>query len=483
MKHYYLTLMNGLRILAMLIAFPSLLLCQCDCKKKDLAIFFAVNDYEYLPNLSSPIKNIHDIADLFAEKFCFDTILFENPTFETIDSSLNHFDQMSKNQEFGFQDQLLIFFSGHGMVLDGNGFFLASNSDPSRLYQTSVPYSFLRPQINKMKFTSILVVIDACYSVTFDPLWETRGGQSQNILKSRLSSSTLNDQVQQETRILFSSDAVQGRTPDQSDFARKMVEGLISGEEKGLPFNEMELFAQMEFANPKPHASTFGENTNKGQYLFVPCNMASISKTGLLINNLKIPLPHGTFYWSKREQAYLPIPPSTNVINKGSDIEIRLKWPIFRAGVNLAVFLSIFAIILYVIIFDSLKGTDGIYICSICLALILILSSYFLIIEFFNQTIIKINKSTIVVQSHPFPDWRKGKNPRIKLKTTEIKQLFSAYNIKDHTEGYSVFIIDFETNKKLLISHLSDPGRAQFIEEILEQILNLDDAYVQTPSN
>lgn len=236
------------------------------------ALFFAVNEYDHLNNLQNPIGNSESIAKILEEDYGFHTEVIKNPSRqlirEKIEAYRDHF-QNHPGGAFPYEGQLLIFFSGHGEKEYGNGFFMPSDADPSDLTATALNYVYYRSSINEINCQHILVAIDACYSVRFDPNWSTRSptnfsrpgekGEKSQIIAGH---------EEKKSRIFFTSDGEEQQTPDRSSFARKFEEGLMTYGGDGL-LTSSELYGVLANAVPKPHTGHFGDDQPGSSFLFI----------------------------------------------------------------------------------------------------------------------------------------------------------------------------------------------------------------------
>ena len=60
---------------------------------QDYALFFAVDDYRYMDDLSRPIENAHAIAAELEGSYGFETEVIENPTIDEIDEAIERYQQ------------------------------------------------------------------------------------------------------------------------------------------------------------------------------------------------------------------------------------------------------------------------------------------------------------------------------------------------------------------------------------------------------
>jgi formylglycine-generating enzyme required for sulfatase activity len=245
--------------------------------RRDYALFFAVNDYQPgsgFDDLSKPIENAEAVARELRERYGFQAEVVKNPTLDQISAKLEEYKAFfAKNPQgkYPSSGQLLIYFTGHGISEDNNGYFVPSNGDIKKLYSTTLAYEIWRPKINKIDCRHILVAIDACYSVTFDPDWYNkkmdpgafkRPGELSEGDKLLLANET------DKCRIVFSSDGEEDKVPERSNFARKFIEGLQAGPRQDGILTSEGLAAYLRFAAPKPRLTEFGDD-QKGSFLFV----------------------------------------------------------------------------------------------------------------------------------------------------------------------------------------------------------------------
>jgi uncharacterized protein (TIGR02145 family) len=275
------SLMNShLVYLSMLLFLPTLLLSQDIGQEsrtgKDFALFFAVNTYDH-PNyrdLDNPVANARDIAAELMKKYGFATEVIANPTLEEIEKKLKSYQSSYQNGERPTDGQLLLFFSGHGVLENRNGYFLPKDTDPNRVYRTGFAYDYWREFINTINCQHILVVIDACFSGTFDPDWNMRAGETDGRWKRPgevNSVERLLQDHQQYTTRLFITSGTEVKTPDRSRFAKQLLEGLRGKSPlhaDGI-FTLNELWTYLENARPSPYRGGFGNDDASSNFLFI----------------------------------------------------------------------------------------------------------------------------------------------------------------------------------------------------------------------
>ncbi len=244
---------------------------------KDYALFFAVNDYgpnSGFDDLSKPIENAEAIAKELRERYGFQTEIVQNPTLDQISAKLREYQSFyAKNPQGRYPStgQLLIYLTGHGIAEDNNGYFVPTDGNVKKLYSTAFAYEIWRPFINRIDCRHILLAIDACYSVTFDPDWYNRKMGADNFTRpGELSEGDklLLTNETDKSRIVFTSDGSEDKVPERSNFARKFLEGLRNGPRQDGILTSEGLAGYLRFANPKPRLTEFGDD-QKGSFLFV----------------------------------------------------------------------------------------------------------------------------------------------------------------------------------------------------------------------
>lgn len=238
---------------------------------KDLAVFFAIAKYQsgQLTNLPSTITDSEQLAQALATHYGFDTLIVRNPTLDQIDHIIH---QLKEQYAAGTKDstgQLLLFFSGHGEI----DYFLPTDAKLHQLHRTALNYGIWRPIIDKIPCRHILVAIDACFSVTFDPNERTKGGnptfrRPQQPTEAEL---LLLKHKSHKARLFITSDAKRKYVPSRSNFTRKFIEGLNSLKNQADFFSVYQLFSDfIKLAHTPPKFGVFGADVPGSDFLFFP---------------------------------------------------------------------------------------------------------------------------------------------------------------------------------------------------------------------
>lgn len=246
-------------------------------QNKDYALFFAVSDYTdgSYAKLQNPLKDTEAIAQELSQRYGFRTEMLKNPTRAQIKAKIEEYAKKFETKEFDPEGQLLLFFSGHGEFADGSGFFLPSDVASSDLEATAIAYPIWRSRIDNLACKHLLVVIDACYSGTFDQAVAMRGGPMKRPGEPSDAEKFYQEHLARTTRLFLASGGKE-QTPDKSNFAKRLLEGLRTAQS---PFNLLtagqlfELYVKQ--IRPVPLFGEFGKDEAGSSFIFVKSGVPS----------------------------------------------------------------------------------------------------------------------------------------------------------------------------------------------------------------
>ena len=176
---------------------------------KDLALFFATDTYKgkkdsrgHWKNLTTAIADAEKVAQKLRDDYGFKTKIVKNPTGRTLMETLITYQDRfidEKGTEFSYEDgsQLLIYFAGHGYYnkKTAAGYLVTRESEPPSIDPaqfTAVEHSNIRRSIDLIKCNRVLVLMDTCFSGTFDPKYKP---QTSAQLRSLVEDGTLLEQI------------------------------------------------------------------------------------------------------------------------------------------------------------------------------------------------------------------------------------------------------------------------------------------------
>jgi len=242
---------------------------------KSYALIFATNQYEYWNNLSNPIPDAESVAKDLKDLYGYEIDLVLNPTQNQTILKLKEYLQ----KKFQPNDQLLIFFAGHGQFDEtfGEGYVVAKDSRLDDEAKSSyLSYATLRTYINNMQSKHILLMMDVCFGGTFDPQLASknlRGNETPVKPNDDEIEAFINRKLQSKTRRYITSggkEYVSDGSPGQhSPFVRKFLEALRSYGGKDRVMTIAEILTYLETITPQPHHGEFGSNEPGSDFLMI----------------------------------------------------------------------------------------------------------------------------------------------------------------------------------------------------------------------
>ncbi|MCY4569002.1 MAG: caspase family protein [Candidatus Poribacteria bacterium] len=235
---------------------------------RNYALLFAVDTYDHWPKLRYPHFDAINIKQDLEDIYGFEVELIQNPAKADILRELHKYAQ----KEYAPEDQLLIFFAGHGDfdTVTNMGYIVSQDTkkpqdDIVRLSYFS--HSYFRDIIDRMSCKHIFLVMDTCYSGTFDERLAMRG-EAEN-LTEMLSSEDIKRKLTYTTRWYLTSGAKE-KVPDDSLFVRALLEALRSkgGSDNVLTIKEILTYLE-DLSDPTPCFDEFGRNAPGSDFLFI----------------------------------------------------------------------------------------------------------------------------------------------------------------------------------------------------------------------
>ena len=235
---------------------------------KDYALLFAIDTYDHWPGLRYPRVDAMNVRRDLEDIYGFQVELIHNPTKADILRELHRYAQ----KEYAPEDQLLIFFAGHGDFdeVSNMGYLVSRDTkkpEDDNVRLTYFSHSYFRDFIDRMSCKHIFLVMDTCYSGTFDEQLAMRG-ETENVSNS-LSRVDIERIMTYTTRWYLTSGANE-QVPDDSPFIRALLNALRSKGGRDNVLTLKELLTHFEGLNkPKPCSDEFGRNAPGSDFLFI----------------------------------------------------------------------------------------------------------------------------------------------------------------------------------------------------------------------
>lgn len=236
--------------------------------RKDYAILFATDKFDHFKDLVNPVFDAHSIAKELEERYGFIVEIVENPNQDDVMVKLREYAQ----KNYKPQDQLMVFFAGHGHYDDvyGEGYVVAKNSlvnDEGK--NTYISHNRIRNNINNIQCEHIFLVMDVCFGGTFDPVLAS----ARNVYEDTQDREYLIKKLSMKTRKYLTSGSKEyvsdGIVGQHSPFAMRFIEALKTngGEDRILILDEIKL--KMERLQTTPRFGFFGDDEQGSDFVFV----------------------------------------------------------------------------------------------------------------------------------------------------------------------------------------------------------------------
>ncbi len=236
--------------------------------RKDHAVLFATDKYDNWNDLVNPIYDAITIAKELEDRYGFVVQIVEDADQDEVFTTLREY----ALKKYRPQDQLFIFFAGHGQYDEtfGEGFVVARNSatnDPAK--NTYISHNRLRNNIDNIPCEHIFLAMDVCFGGTFDPVLASTRAVYDDVEKTEFMVKKLSIKTRKYLTSgskEYVSDGIRGQ---HSPFARKFLEALKSngGEDRLLTLVELNVF--MEKLQTTPRYGAFGNDLQGSEFLFV----------------------------------------------------------------------------------------------------------------------------------------------------------------------------------------------------------------------
>ena len=256
---------------------------------KNYALLFGCDEYEDWRHLNNPVKDVSDLAEELKNNYGFEVEVVKNETKAEIYSKLRAYQRKS----YGENDQLFIYFAGHGIYdnVSGEGYIVAKDSKKADSLKLSyLPYSDLREQINNIKQCKhIFLLLDVCFGGSFVqmPAKSTRG---DDIYSAASKEEVIKRALQSRSRKYITSGSMEyvadGTPRKNSPFTTLILNKLrLTSTKFGYVLFDGLVEAVETLKGTTPRSGEFGDNEPGGNFVFDVKNTGDEGK--LKSKNLK----------------------------------------------------------------------------------------------------------------------------------------------------------------------------------------------------
>ncbi len=120
------------------------------------ALIVGVQDYDHMAPLKTPVSDAQAVADVLQRRYGFQTTLLTNPDYHVLAGELV---KVLSNRSP--EDNVLIYFAGHGELEGKEGFWLPRDADQNR--DSVLPNSLLVSAMSQYSGRTLLVIADSCF--------------------------------------------------------------------------------------------------------------------------------------------------------------------------------------------------------------------------------------------------------------------------------------------------------------------------------
>ncbi len=235
---------------------------------KRRALLFATDRYDTWAHLSNPVNDANTIARDLKEIYDYEVEVLTNLPKNDIILKIKEYAQY----QYEPNDQLLIFFAGHGQFdeIFKEGYVVAKDSDINDESKSSyIAHSNLRTYISNINCKQVLLMMDVCFGGTIDPLIAMRGSETNfNADREEL----IRRKMRLKSKLYLTSGGKEyvpdGRPGQHSPFCRRLLEAFRSegGTDGILTMGEIMEFITL--VNPTPRLGELGQSDPGADFLF-----------------------------------------------------------------------------------------------------------------------------------------------------------------------------------------------------------------------
>lgn len=240
-------------------------------ERKNYALIFATDEYDEWSDLVNPVFDATAMAKTLEEFYNFEVELLTNNTRMDVLTKIREY----QKKQFGPDDQLFVFFAGHGSFDDisGEGYIVCRDSKKDDEIRASyIPYSYLRENVNNIKRCDhILIALDVCFGGTFDKKLAS-SARGDDVYDKISKEEFISRALEYKTRLFITSGGKEyvsdGEPGKHSPFAYQILsalrtEGMVNG---FVTFHTLVIAVGRSQTNPR--YGNFGDNEPGSEFVF-----------------------------------------------------------------------------------------------------------------------------------------------------------------------------------------------------------------------
>lgn len=242
---------------------------------KNYALIIATNKYEAPEwhDLQNPQLDAQEISNELKNSYGFETEILKDPAIKYLTLILKKY----KEKEYGKNDQLLFFITGHGYYDDffSDGLIVTRDSKPSSVdvrKSTYFPFGTLGKILDTIACKHIVIILDICFGGNFGELGREVSTLKGGIYKDVDREKYIARKMKYKTRLYLASgmkEVPDGYRGKHSPFARKIIEALRSPDNKYGIITIFDLFKSVDSNITEPILHEFGSSEPGSDFLFI----------------------------------------------------------------------------------------------------------------------------------------------------------------------------------------------------------------------
>jgi hypothetical protein len=239
-----------------------------DTQRRDYALLIGVDQYDHFPRLNNPVRDATEVEAELKKVYGFETTLLANPTEQTILDTLKNL----ALKKYGPEDQVFVFYAGHGEVDEVDEGYISGTDSVSQAKggRNALSHAYVQRIVSKIAAKHVFLVLDSCFSGTFDPRISSAGARAsaEQISNSEL----LSRNLALNARLWLSSgrkEAVSDGVSGQgSPFARMLLDTFRTyGGDTGI-VTTANIFAAAQSLRTSPAYGELPDHSPGGQFVF-----------------------------------------------------------------------------------------------------------------------------------------------------------------------------------------------------------------------
>lgn len=245
---------------------------------KNYALIIGVSEYKdsAWPDLPNPVPDAMALDKELKTNFGFETKFLANPTRDELWDAITEL----SSRKFDENSQLLIFFAGHGGMGAVEGYIVpADGKNPAndKTMSSYITYGYLRSVVASIKTKHLLVLIDACYSGTFDQdvLASADRGVKDDQIHDRDNLRLVREKMKYRFKGYLTSGGKEtvsdGKPGENSPFMASILNCLRNGYamDQVVTFSELSAIVG-RITTPVPRWGVLSGGEPGGDFLFIP---------------------------------------------------------------------------------------------------------------------------------------------------------------------------------------------------------------------